>query len=103
MYQRYIFSGNLTDTMVEYLKRVPEFEPIDVLVSQLDRSSIDQMIRYKEEGVVKSLFIDSGAYSHYTGKVKYIDVDEYIEYVDSVKRVSPIIDKAVNEICERLS
>lgn len=84
MYQRYIFSGNLTDTMVEYLKRVPEFEPIDVLVSQLDRSSIDQMIRYKEEGVVKSLFIDSGAYSHYTGKVKYIDVDEYIEYVDSI-------------------
>ena len=80
---KYIFSGNLTDKMVEYLKRVPEFEPIDVLVSQLDRSSIDQMIRYKEEGVVKSLFIDSGAYSHYTGKVKYIDVDEYIEYVES--------------------
>ena len=81
---RYIFSGNLTDKMVEYLKRVPWFEPIDVLVSQLDRSSIDQMLKYKEQGIVKSLFIDSGAYSEYTGKVKHLDVDEYIEYVDSI-------------------
>lgn len=81
---RYIFSGNLTRTMVDYLKRIDTFEPIDVLVSQLDRSSINDMIEYIKEGVVKSLFIDSGAFSVHTGRAKPIDVDEYISYVESI-------------------
>ena len=72
--QRYIFSGGLSRAMVDYLKRVPEFEPIDVLVTQLDRGSIQDMLKYKEEGVVKSLFIDSGAFSFHTGKCKHLDV-----------------------------
>ena len=81
---KYIFSGNLTDIMASYLKRIPWFKPMDVLVSQLDRSSINKMLELKKQGIVKSLFIDSGAYSEYTGKVKHIDVDEYIEYVNSI-------------------
>lgn len=83
--EKYIFSGGLTKKMSEYLKAIPEFEPMDVLVSQLDRSSIKEMIRLKqEEGVIQSLFIDSGAYSQYTGKIGTIDVDEYIEFVNSI-------------------
>lgn len=81
---RFVFSGNLTDTMVKYLKNIDIFRPIDVLVSQLDRASINKMIEYMNEGVVRSLFIDSGAYSVYTGKKESIDVDEYIDYVDSI-------------------
>ena len=81
---KYIFSGNLTDIMASYLKRIPWFKPMDVLVSQLDRSSINKMLELKKQGIVKSLFIDSGAYSQYTGRCGEIDVDEYISYVDSI-------------------
>ena len=81
---RYIFSGNLTDSMVEFLLRVPWFEPMDVLVSQLDRGTVNKMLGYKKKGAVKSLFIDSGAYSVYTGKKSHLDVDEYIEYVNGL-------------------
>ena len=79
----YYFSGGLTRTMVDLLKNVPDFEYIDVLVSQLDRNSISKMIEYQEEGVVRKLFIDSGAYSVHTGKAT-VDIDEYIEYVNSI-------------------
>lgn len=81
---RYIFSGGLTRKMVELLKRIDTFEPIDVLVSQLDRGSIFDMIQYAKEGVINSLFIDSGAYSQYTGRIKEINVDEYIDFVNSI-------------------
>ena len=82
--QRYIFSGHLTDKMAEGLKSQKDFEPIDVLVSQLDRSSVKKMLELIDFGVVNSLFIDSGAFSQYTGKCGEIDVDEYIRYVDGL-------------------
>lgn len=80
---RYVLSGNLTKQMVEYLTKMPRFEPLDVLVSQLDRSSIKEMIEHRKNGIVKTLFIDSGAFSVHTGKAK-VDIDEYIEYVNSI-------------------
>ena len=79
----YYFSGGFTNEMADYLKSMPGFEPIDVLVSQLDRSSIDSMLKHKADGVVKSLFIDSGAYSVHTGKA-VVDLDEYISFVNSM-------------------
>lgn len=83
--ERYIFSGNLTEKMCDYLKAIPNFKPIDALVSQLDRSSVKAMIHHIEtDGVIKSLFIDSGAYSQYTGKCGKIDIDEYIDYVNEL-------------------
>lgn len=81
---KYIFSGGITNQMAEYLKQIEDFEPMDVLVSQLDRSSIKKMLEYADQGIVKSLFIDSGAYSQYTEKIDEIDVDEYMRYVDSL-------------------
>lgn len=82
--KHYVFSGGLVESMVSYLEKAPQFEPIDVLVSQLDRSSIKKMIEYIHRGVVKSLFIDSGAFSQHTGKCGHIDVDEYIDFVNSI-------------------
>lgn len=92
--RRYIFSGSLLDRLVDYLLAMDEFEPMDVLVSQLDRSGVNKMLEYIDRGVVKSLFIDSGAYSiHSQGfdkvnKGRFADingfVDEYIEYVNAL-------------------
>ena len=80
---KYIMSGNLTKQIIAYLKEMPNFEPLSVLVSQLDRSSIKDMIKYQEEGIVKDLFIDSGAFSVHTGKAT-VDIDEYIDYINSI-------------------
>lgn len=79
----YYFSGGLTKEMAKLLKAVPNFEPIDVLVSQLDRNSIKEMLKYQSEGIVNKLFIDSGAFSVHTGKAT-VDLDEYISYVNSI-------------------
>jgi len=97
MYQgetHYIFSGSLVAEMVDHLLAAPQFEPMDVLVSQLDRSGVNKMLEYKEKGAVKSLFIDSGAYSVHSqgfekvskGRFNTFDemVDEYIEYVNNL-------------------
>ena len=38
--QKYVFSGSLIESMCNYLLNAPQFEPMDVLVSQLDRSGV---------------------------------------------------------------
>ena len=92
--RRYILSGSLTQSMVDYLLAIEEFEPMDVLVSQLDRPGINKMLEYMEQGAVKSLFIDSGAYSIHSqgfekvakGRFTTVDafIDEYIDYVNEL-------------------
>lgn len=92
--QHYVFSGSLTTEMVDHLLAAPQFEKMDVLVSQLDRSGLSKMIEYMDKGLVRSLFIDSGAYSvHAQGFEKVSKgrfatfkemVDEYIEYVNGL-------------------
>lgn len=82
--ERYVFSGSLTDDMVEYLQRIPEFEPMDVLVTQVARSDVKKMLEYKlNTNIIRSFFLDSGAYSIHTGKAT-ADIDEYIEYANSI-------------------
>lgn len=81
--RRYIFSGSLVDSMCDYLLAIEEFEPMDVLVSQLDRAGVRKMLENIDRGVVKSMFIDSGAYSEHSQGIK-IDVDEYIDYVNGL-------------------
>lgn len=81
---KYVFSGSLTREMVDFLKAVPEFEPMDVLVSQVDRNGVNQMLKYKkEDGIIKSFFLDSGAFSIHTGKAK-LDLQDYIDYANSL-------------------
>lgn len=82
--ERYVFSGSLTDAMVEYLQKIPEFEPMDVLVTQVARADVKKMLEYKlNTNIIKSFFLDSGAYSIHTGKAT-ADIDEYIEYANSI-------------------
>jgi len=81
--ERYYFSGSLTDEMHDLLLNMPDFEPIDILISQLDRKAIERNIEWKHQGFCKTLFIDSGAYSVHTGNAK-ITPDEYIEYINSI-------------------
>lgn len=80
---RYIYSGSLTQKMHDMLLNLPDFEPLDILVSQLDRSAINKMIEWKKEGFCRFLFIDSGAYSVHTGNA-HITADEYIDYLNSI-------------------
>lgn len=79
----YYFSGSLTRAMMDYLSKMPGYEPIDVLVSQLDRSAIKTMFKFQDEGLIDKLFIDSGAFSFHTGKAK-LDLEEYISYLNSI-------------------
>jgi len=81
--EKYVFSGALTDTMHDMLLALPDFEPLDILVSQIDRSSIKKTIKWKHEGFCRWLFIDSGAFSIHTGKA-HTTVDEYIEFLNSI-------------------
>lgn len=79
----YYFSGSLTDQMHDMLIALPEFEPLDILITQLDRSAIKKTIEWKKEGFCKTLFIDSGAFSVHTGKAK-TTVEEYLDYLNSI-------------------
>lgn len=80
---KYVFSGSLTDEMHDLLLAMPDFEPLDILVSQLDRSAIKKTIQWKHEGFCRWLFIDSGAFSIHTGNAN-TTVDEYIEFLNSI-------------------
>ena len=79
----YYFSGSLTRAMIDLLSKMPDYEPIDVLVTQLDRSAIKLMFQFQDEGLINRLFVDSGAFSFHTGKAT-LDLEEYIEYLNSI-------------------
>lgn len=81
--EKYVFSGSLTDEMHDLLLKMPNFEPLDILISQLDRSAIKKTIQWKHEGFCRWLFIDSGAFSIHTGNA-HTTVDEYIDYINSI-------------------
>lgn len=80
---KYTFSGSLTDEMHDMLLAMPNFEPLDILISQLDRSAIKKAIQWKKEGFIGWLFIDSGAFSVHTGNAK-TTTEEYAEYLNSI-------------------
>lgn len=80
---KYVFSGSLTDEMHDMLLNMPGFEPLDILITQLDRSAIRKTIEWKKQGFCRWLFIDSGAFSVHTGKAN-TTADEYIDYINSI-------------------
>lgn len=79
----YYFSGNLTEEMKDRMLGLDNWEPIDVLVSQLDRNGVDKALQFRKEGLVNRLFIDSGAFSVHTGKAT-ANLEEYIQYINSL-------------------
>lgn len=44
--EKYIYSGSLTNDMYELLIAMPDFEPLNILVSQLDRTAVDKAIQW---------------------------------------------------------
>lgn len=92
---KYVFSGSIRPFVHDKLMSLPDFEPLDALVTQLDRGEINTLIKYKEDGFCRWLFIDSGAFSIHTGKAKFPTKgvkdptfrdweDNYIEYLNSI-------------------
>lgn len=81
--EKYVFSGSLTKGMKDLLEAMPDFEPLDMLVSQIDRSTVKTLIEWRKEGFCRWLFIDSGAFSAHTGKWSGT-TDDYIEFLNSI-------------------
>lgn len=79
----YYFSGSLTSEMHDRMMALDNWEPIDILVSQLDRNGVKTALSYQDDGLADKLFIDSGAFSVHTGKAK-VDLEEYISYLNSL-------------------
>lgn len=46
---RYYFSGSLTQQMHDYLIAMPDFKPLDILISQLDKSAITKLFSGSEK------------------------------------------------------
>lgn len=81
--EKYVFSGSLTQEMKDMLEACDDFEPLDMLVSQVDRGTVKQVLEWKKQGFCKWFLLDSGAFSAHTGKWKGT-VDDYIEFINSV-------------------
>ena len=92
---RYVFSGEIRPFVHDTLRSLPDFKPLNVLESQLNRRSIEKDIEYKKDGFIQWFFIDSGAFSIHTGNANFPDKsikeptfrqweDNYIEFLNSV-------------------
>lgn len=97
--EKYVFSGSMTQEMHDRLLACDDFEPLDILVSQVDRRGVEQAIQWKKDLVnygtpdadgnfkqtyfCRWFFCDSGAYSVHTGKA-HVTQDEYIDYINSI-------------------
>lgn len=81
--EKYVFSGSLTDEMKTMLESCEDFEPLDMLNTQIDRGTCKKIIEWKKQGFCRWFFVDSGAFSWHTGKWRGT-VDDYIEYLNSI-------------------
>ena len=92
---KYVFSGSVRPFVHDKLMSLPDFQPLDVLVTQLDRGEIQNAIKNKKDGFCRWLFIDSGAFSIHTGKARFPAKgvkeptfrqweDNYIEYLNII-------------------
>lgn len=59
----------------------PEYEPINMLVSQIEKKQVQTTIEWKKQGFVQFIIVDSGAFSVYTGRAHF-DKDDYIKYIN---------------------
>ena len=81
--EKYVFTGDIRPFVHDTLRSLPDFKPLNILVSQLDKRGVEHAIELKKDGFCQWLFIDSGAFSVHTGKAK-CTVDEYIDYLNSI-------------------
>ena len=80
---RYIFSGNMPAKTPEILMRADDFKPISLLVTQLERKTLERYIEYKKIGYCDFIMMDSGAYSVFTGRAS-TTIDQYIDFINKV-------------------
>jgi hypothetical protein len=80
---RFYFSAAVTFRSYEFLKRMPDYRPLNLLHTQYERSHIDKVKPYIDSGDVNPLFIDSGAFSVHTGKVEE-NIEEYVDYLNEI-------------------
>lgn len=78
---RYIFSGNMPAKTPEILMRADDFKPISLLVTQLERKTLERYIEYKRIGYCDFIMMDSGAYSVFTGRAS-TTIDQYIDFIN---------------------
>lgn len=91
---KFYFSAATTFRSFEILKGMPDFRPLHLLHTQFERKQIENVIPYIEKGEVEPLFIDSGAYSVHTGKVKLssdTDIDGYAKYLNSIDKYTHLV------------
>lgn len=81
--EKYVFSGQMQDIMMDMIQDIPGFPPLNLLISQVDRGGVKKYVEWKKQGRIGWLFIDSGAFSVHTGKAK-CTVDEYIDLLNSI-------------------
>lgn len=93
--EKYVFSGDIRPYVHDKLMSVEGFEPLNILVTQLDRHGVDDAIKCKQDGFCQWFFVDSGAFSIHTGNARFPDrsikeptfrqwEDNYIEYLNSI-------------------
>lgn len=81
---RYVFSGNMPSKAPEILMRDPDFKPVSLLCTQLERSEFEKYNKFRSEGFCDFIMVDSGAYSVFTGKAT-TTVDQYVDFINKNK------------------
>lgn len=79
---RYIFSGNMPSKVPEIMMRDPEFKPVSLLCTQLEKKTLDLYLEYKNIGFCDFIMVDSGAYSVFTGRAS-TTIDQYIDFINA--------------------
>lgn len=75
------FAGAVYSECMEYCK---EKNACKLFTQMGERNEINKWVQEKKEGkITNKIFVDSGAYTAHT-KLKEVDVDEYIAYVNSI-------------------
>lgn len=94
--EKYVFSGMIRPFVHDKLMSLPNFEPLDILVTQLERGQCETTIEFKKDGFCRWFFVDSGAFSVHTGNARFPGKkpdreltfrdweDNYIEFLNSI-------------------
>ena len=87
---KFYFSAAVTMRSFPYLKDMPKFRPLCMLHTQFERKHIEEAMEFIDRGEVEPLFIDSGAYSVWTGKQKE-NIEEYVDYMNSIDKYVAVV------------
>lgn len=87
---KFYFSAAVTMRSFPYLQKMPNFRPLSMLHTQFERKHIEHAMQYIDRGEIEPLFMDSGAYSVWTGKQKE-NIEEYVDYMNSIDRYVAVV------------